>query len=195
MKALRTQFDADEFAGVVATPTCSSCCCCSCCVTTMVGAGAVAAVATARAAAETGRPRGAVVWLGVFAALIPLLALLASIGILWAVSETVGLQLVVALVLVLALLVVGYALLFRALRGRGATGLAIGISLLVLLAFVIEVAVAMPLILGEFPAAYLAVPAVVLAALAVVLSRPAARERLARTILGSGPDETPPARP
>jgi hypothetical protein len=136
-----------------------------------------------------------VVWLGVFAALIPLLALLASIGILWAVSETVGLQLVVALVLVLALLVVGYALLFRALRGRGATGLAIGISLLVLLAFVIEVAVAMPLILGEFPAVYLAVPAVVLAALAVVLSRPAARERLARTILGSGPDETPPARP
>ncbi|MCA0250993.1 MAG: hypothetical protein LCH76_01615 [Actinobacteria bacterium] len=196
MKALRTQFDADDFAGVVATPTCSSCCCCSCCVATVVGAGAIAAAATATAAPETGRSRAAVLRLGVLAALIPLLSLLAALGILWAISETVGVQLAVALLLIFGFLAAGYSYLFRALRGSGAAGLAVTVAFLVLLSLAVEAAIAMPLVLSEFPAAYLIVPAVALAALAGALTRPAVRERLARTVRRGevGPDGPPQPR-
>lgn len=51
MKAIRTQFDAGEFSGAVATPSCCSSCCCCCCVTTFATAsvtGAAAAVAAGR---------------------------------------------------------------------------------------------------------------------------------------------------
>ena len=53
MKAIRTQFDAGEFSGAVATPSCCSSCCCCCCVTTF----ATASVAGAAAAAAASRHR------------------------------------------------------------------------------------------------------------------------------------------
>lgn len=57
MRAVRTQFDAGEFSGTVATPTCSSCCCCCCCVTTFVTASVVGASATAKASRHHRMPR------------------------------------------------------------------------------------------------------------------------------------------
>lgn len=195
MRALRTQFDVDEFAGVVATPTCSSCCCCSCCVTTVVGAGAIAATATARAAAETGRPRAAVLRLSVFAALIPLLALLAAVLVLWAFSESLGVQLTAAIAVVFLFLAIGYHLLFRALRDRGAVAPAIGVSFLVLLALGLEVFISVPLLLSGYPAVYLVLPVAGLTVVAIALRKPAVRERLARNIRGGGADEPPSAHP
>ena len=49
MKAIRTQFDAGEFSGAVATPSCCSSCCCCCCVTTFATASVTGAAAAAAA--------------------------------------------------------------------------------------------------------------------------------------------------
>ena len=48
MKAIRTQFDAGEFSGAVATPSCCSSCCCVTTFATASVTGAAAAVAAGR---------------------------------------------------------------------------------------------------------------------------------------------------
>ncbi|MDO5068335.1 MAG: hypothetical protein Q4D96_13740 [Propionibacteriaceae bacterium] len=58
MRAVRTQFDAGEFSGTVATPTCCCSCCCCCCVTT----AATASIVGAGAAVVAGRHRGLPWW-------------------------------------------------------------------------------------------------------------------------------------
>ncbi|HMS38432.1 MAG TPA: hypothetical protein PKA93_14785 [Arachnia sp.] len=192
MKALRTQFDADEFAGVVATPTCSSCCCCSCCVSTLAGAGAVGAVTVAAVASDSGRPRAQMRWLGVFAALLPTLALLCWVGVLALIGELIqgGIAIPTLLVLLsvlLAFLIGGYAVLFRALRGGPATGLAVRRGLGVLVLLVIETVAGAYIVVQGYGVAYLVGAGVVLGVVGVVLARPAVRERLARSVRGIAP--------
>ena len=60
MKAIRTQFDAGEFSGAVATPSCCSSCCCCCCVTTFATASVTAAASRHRKLSSGARVCGVV---------------------------------------------------------------------------------------------------------------------------------------
>lgn len=187
MKALRTQFDADEFAGVVATPTCSSCCCCSCCAATLVGAGAVGAVAVVATASDSGRSRATSVWLGLFAGLLPVLALGVTASVLWTLQQVELATLLVVFTGVLIPLFTGYFLLFRALRGRPAIGLTLLVAIAVFIALCVEAVFGLMFVANDAWLGYLIAAGIALALLAVALTRPAVRDWIAEAVRGTEP--------
>lgn len=187
MKALRTQFDADEFAGVVATPTCCSCSCCSCCVASFVGASVVGAVTVAAVNATT-NTRRASIWLGVLAVLIPPGAILG----LAAFATYLAVDGWLALVTLLVLLVGGYTLLFSRLRGRPAVGLALGVTAAFGAAVFIELTVGVFLVATDAWFVYLLLAAAALGGLWWALSRPGTRDFLSRSVRGTVDQPDPP---
>lgn len=187
MKALRTQFDGDEFAGVVATPTCSSSCCCSCCAATVVGASVVGAVTVATTSTPT-RSRAASIALGTLAVLIPPGSLVALIGV-----ASIGpVNLWLAFGALLVVLVGGYTLLFSLLRGSLAVGLALGAVALLAIAFVIELFLGAPAVASGYWYVYLLCAAGALVLLVLALRKPWNRVVLREAVLPSPEGAGPP---
>ncbi|MDO5082472.1 MAG: hypothetical protein Q4D89_03590 [Arachnia propionica] len=133
MRAVRTQFDAGEFRGAVATPTCCSCCCCCCCVTTAATAsivGAGAAVVAGRRRPMSAVRRAAAVFLGVIAPWLVILPI--CVAFTFRLPTSIGFLELLGLGLVL--ICVGYLILPLLLGRRHPmrAGLAALLSVLVL---------------------------------------------------------------
>lgn len=136
MRAVRTQFDAGEFSGTVATPTCSSCCCCCCCVTTIVTASVVGVGVTSTASQRRRMPRIAAFFAVLLGGIAPLLVLV-PFGLAVLVPWYVSGGIIQLLGLGLLLLWAAYQALAMWLRPRTAirsglivTGAVLGIGLL-----------------------------------------------------------------
>lgn len=129
MQALRTQFDAREFSGTVATPTCCSCCCCCCCVTTaatasIFGAGAAAVAGNRRGLSPLATWCGAI--LGVVAPWLLIVPLLLS-----TVIPGYGGEIIPLLILGVLLTWAAYLALGRILRPHARLGIGTGMMVVV----------------------------------------------------------------
>ncbi|MDO5068334.1 MAG: hypothetical protein Q4D96_13735 [Propionibacteriaceae bacterium] len=203
MRAVRTQFDAGEFSGTVATPTCCSCCCCCCCVTT----AATASIVGAGAAVVAGRRRTFPWWRKVAALLLggvaPWLFLLPSLAaFIIPLSGSIGL--IPLLGVGVLLLIVGYLILPLLLGRRHflRVGAAAVLSVLVFgfLEAVVMFYLLIPFAMGDVPHGwpvfygYLGVAvvlAVVLGRRMVVKRRCANCPTLAEVVAGVSPAPRP----